>query len=116
MSLPEPFKELTLDAWYKSLVYIGGVALIISFSFEVKGINNIQLQLLASGFFFFGLGEWKNHKNEYAIKPPNAYTGPPALITFSMWKPDIVGLLFDLVGIVLIALGIINIAKGVTSL
>jgi hypothetical protein len=102
MPLPEVFKDLKLDVWYRAVVYIGGVVLIFSFFFEVKGISNAQLQLLSGGFFLIGLGEWKNHKKESFIKPPNAYTGPTALVTRTVWSPDVVGALFDLIGIGLI--------------
>jgi hypothetical protein len=111
MSLPDFFKELKVDSWYKAIVYIGGAALLVSFFTDVKGITNIQLQLLAGGFFFLGIGEWKNHKKLTTIKPPNAYTGPAAYITYTLWKPDIIGLLFDLTGIALAIMGFVNIVK-----
>lgn len=36
MSLPEVFKDLKLDVWYRAIVYIGGVVLIFSFFFEAR--------------------------------------------------------------------------------
>ena len=53
MSLVEFFKSLALDTWYKALVYIGGVVLVLSLFLEVKGISNYQLQLLSAGVFYF---------------------------------------------------------------
>ena len=93
MSPGDFLKNLVLDTWYKALV------------------TNQQLQLLSTGIFFFGLGEWKNHKKESFIKPPNAYTGPSALISYTVWKPDLFGVFFDLIGLTLIGFGIWFIVK-----
>jgi hypothetical protein len=109
MSIGDFFKGLSLDAWYKAFMYIGGVALLLSFFLDVKGITNSQLQLIAGGIFLLGIGEWKNHKEESWIKPPNAYTGPTALITQTVWKPDILGLALDLIGLVLLVIGTVSI-------
>ena len=102
MSLPEVFKDLKLDVWYRAIVYIGGVILICSFFFEVQGISNAQLQLLSGGVFIIGLGEWKNHKTESFIKPPNAYTGPAAYISTTIRRLDAFGITLDVIGIILI--------------
>ncbi len=111
MSLGDFLKNLVLDTLYKALVYVGGLILVLSLFIEVKGITNQQLQLLSTGVFFFGLGEWKNHKKESFMKPPNAYTGPAALISYTVWKPDLLGILFDIIGLTLIGFGIWIIAK-----
>lgn len=113
MSLVEFFKSLVLDTWYKALVYLGGVVLVLSLFIDVKGITNSQLQLLSSGVFLIGLGEWKNHKFIQQIKPPNAYTGPAMLMSIPVWKPDIIGILLDLGGITLLVLGIRSLIIGI---
>jgi hypothetical protein len=112
MSTDSFFKGLALDTWYKALIYIGGLTLLLSLFYSVKGITNSQLQLISSGTFLIGVGEWKNHKHAYGIKPANAYTGKPLLITRTYWKPDLIGLVLDVAGIVLVVMGIISIAKG----
>lgn len=106
MNVSDILKGLLIDSWYKALMSIGGIALVGSFFFEVQGITNRQLQMIAAGLFFLGLGEWKNHKEESYIKPPNVYTGPTALITVTSWKPDVIGLFFDLLGIILLISGV----------
>jgi hypothetical protein len=111
LSLPDLFKDLKLDSWYKAFVYIGGAVLIISFFIEVKGITNTQLQLLSGGTFLIGIGEWKNHKVVSTIKPPNAYTGPAAYLEYTIRKPDFLGALFDILGIILILVFVWNIVK-----
>jgi hypothetical protein len=112
MNLSTDFlKGLKLDAWYKAFVYIGSLALLVSLFVNVKGITNTQLQQFAAGILLVGLGEWKNHKTQYFIKPPNAYTGPAMLITQTSWRPDIVGVLLVLFGAVLIISGFLNITN-----
>jgi hypothetical protein len=109
MSIGDFFKGLILDAWYKAFMYIGGIALLLSFFLDVKGLTNSQLQLIAGGVFLLGIGEWKNHKQDSWVKPPNVYTGPTALITRTAWKPDIIGLALDLIGIALLVIGVVSI-------
>ena len=104
--MSELFKGLKLDSWYMAITYIGGVALLLSFFFEVNEISNNNLQILAGGIFLFGLGEWKNHKEKSFIKPSNAYTGPAAVISYKVRNPDAFGLLLDLIGLIMIGYGI----------
>jgi hypothetical protein len=104
--MTELFKGLKLDSWYMAVTYLGGVALLLSFFFEVKGISNNYLQILTGGIFLFGLGEWKNHKNESYIKPSNAYTGPAAYISYTVRRPDAFGLMLNLMGLIMITYGI----------
>jgi len=111
MNLGDLLKSLALDTWYKATMYLGGVILAFSFFVDVKGITNAQLQLLAGGAFLVGLGEWKNHKVVSWFKPPNVYTGGPALMSAPVRQPDALGLLLDLTGCVLVVLGIVNIVR-----
>jgi hypothetical protein len=105
-------KNLSLETWYKVFIVVGAALFAVGLFVEVHGITNAQLELFSAGLFFLGIGEWKNHKRESYIKPPNAYTGPAALIEYTVRKPDLLGLLFDLIGIVLIIAGIISIIAG----
>jgi len=116
MDIPEVFKGLSLDVWYKVLVYLGGIALVLAFFLEVKGISNLQLQMLSGGLFFFGLGEWKNHKTISWIKPPNAYTGGAAVMRRTVREQDVVGILFDLLGIALLVMGVWSLVDSATVL
>ncbi len=100
------FKSLVIDSWYKVFVYLGGIILLISFFVEVKGISNSQLQLLSGGCFFLGMGEWKNHTTISWIKPPNVYTGGAMLLEKVIWRPTLIGIVFDLVGFYLLYLGV----------
>ena len=112
VSMGDFFKELKLDAWYKVLVYISGIGLLVSLFVDVKGVSNIQLQLISVGILLVGLGEWRNHKKDSWIKAPNVYTGPAMVVTQTVWRPDVVGIAFDIAGIVLAGWVIINLARS----
>ena len=109
MPMPEFFKNLAIDTWYKAFVYIGGVVLIASLFAEVKGITNGQAQLFSLVFFFIGIGEWKNHKTASWIKPENAYTGGPALMSAKVRQPDVFGVGCIILGVIFAIIGIISI-------
>ena len=106
MDVSDVLKSLSIDTWYKAVMCLGGGILAVSFFLPVHGISSVELQLLSSGTFLFGLGEWKNHKRESWIKPPNAYTGGAAFLNATVRRPDFVGVLFDLVGVCLFAFGV----------
>jgi hypothetical protein len=108
-------KGLKLDVWYKVFVYLGGIVLVLSFFIDVKGISNLQLQLLAGGCLLIGMGEWKNHKHVSWIKPPNIYTGPAARITKTIREPDFVGVLLNILGVVLLGVGILSVINSAIS-
>jgi hypothetical protein len=105
MDLGDFLKTLALDAWYKLVLYFGGAILCVSFFLEVKGVTNAQLQLLSGGFFLIGLGEWKNHKEVSWIEPPNVYTGGPAVVSNTVRRPDLFGILLECFGVVLMLIG-----------
>jgi len=106
MVLPEILKNLAIDVWYKAFISLGGVLFVIALLVDVKGITNGQLQLLASGMFFVGVGEWKNHKVASWFKPPSAYTGGAGFVSGTVRSPDLIGIAFDLIGIVLAVAGV----------
>jgi len=106
VAIPELLKNLALDTWYKAFLYIGAMLFVISLMVEIKGLTNGQLQLLSASLFFIGIGEWKNHKVECWIKPPNVYTGGPALMSRVVRVPDIIGIAFDFFGATLGTVGI----------
>lgn len=112
MEIQDLFKNFAIDAWYKAVLYLGAVLLPISFFVDVRGITNTQLQLLAAGAFLIGLGEWKNHKVASWFKPPNVYTGGPALMSTKIRQPDLAGILLDIAGVILISLGLWSLIRN----
>ena len=105
MDISKVLNNLKLDVWYRAVFYVGTLCLIISLFIEVKGVTNGQLQLLSLGAVCLGIGEWKNHKVASWIKPANAYTGGPALMTAPVRSPDIVGTIFNILGVILLLIG-----------
>jgi hypothetical protein len=112
MEFADVLKILSIDTWYKALMWFGGGVLAASIFFPVHGLTSQQWQLLSGGTFLFGLGEWKNHKRYMEIKPPNAYTGPAALISGIERKPDAVGVLFEIAGAALLLVGVWKVFRG----
>jgi len=55
-------KGLIIDAWYKVFVYLGAVGFVLALFVDVKRITNQELIVLSLGFFFIGIGVWKNRK------------------------------------------------------
>ena len=112
MDIGDFLKGLAIDAWYKALMYLGGVVFAVSLFVDVKGIGNINAQLLSAGCFLLGLGEWKNHKVASWIKPPNAYTGGAALMSATVRKPDFIGVLLEILGVALLCVAAWRIIRG----
>jgi len=77
-----------------------------------QAISNNLLQLLTGGIALFGIGEWKNHKEETTFKKANAYTGPATYFTYTVRKPDIFGLLMEIIGFAMIVYSIILIVRA----
>jgi hypothetical protein len=112
MDIGDFLKGLVIDAWYKALMYLGGAVFAVSLFVDVKGIGNVTAQLLSGGAFLLGLGEWKNHKVQSWIKPPNVYTGGAALMSSTVRKPDFVGIVLETLGVVLLCIAAWRIVRG----
>ena len=110
---PDLLKNLKLDNYYMVLVYLGAISLILSLFVPTQWLSNKDLGLIASGFFFIGLGEWKNHKVKYTITNRHV-TGVadmigPTKMEHIYRQPDFIGYLFILIGILLILGGLYNV-------
>jgi hypothetical protein len=104
-------KGLKIDSWYKVVMYVGAVVLVLSLFVPVQGIAPARVQAMALGALLLGLGDWKCHRKESHIKPPNVYTGPAALITVAYWYPDVVGIIMMAAGIVILILGFFGLVR-----
>lgn len=109
MSIPDILNGLKLDSWYKAFVYAGILGSAVSLAIDVRGITNEQLLLISGGIFFIGSGEWMNHKHEIISKPPNAYTGPSALLEVQVRQLTLRGVFFWGLGLFLLVTGIASI-------
>lgn len=52
------FTNLSINKWYKYLLYLGGIILIFSLFFETKGIDQGLVRVLAFKTVIFGLIVW----------------------------------------------------------
>jgi len=97
--MSNPLESLKLDYWYKALLAMCSVLLIVSLTVPLQGINNNVAQLLSLGGIFIGLGEWINHPLQERIGPGFKVSGHP-------WRFTLLGTGFDLVGLACIWYGV----------
>ena len=100
--MSNPLHSLALDYWYKAVLAISTVLLIVSLTVPLQGIGNVCAQLLCLGGVFIGLGEWINHPLQTKIGPNFKITGYPRRFTF--------------LGSVFVVLGFVCIYFGITKL
>lgn len=99
-------KSLELNTWYKVVMCLGFVLIVVGLTVDVRVLTNGETLLFGAGLVLFGLGEWKNYKNLSWIEPPNAYTGPAALVQIKVRQSDTFGLLLDGLGLVALIVGV----------
>ena len=101
-----PLSNLKIDYWYKALVVLSALLLVISLTVDLKGVENSIAQLISLGALFLGIGEWVNHPLQTKIMAPNAYTLGGGLITSYNRSPCLLGSLFDIFGFIIICVGV----------
>jgi hypothetical protein len=79
--MPDPLKNLALDKWYKVVLLLGALLLVLGFTQDTRVLTNKEVLLLAAGLISFGLAEWGCDSHRHYYKPPNIHTGPAALVT-----------------------------------
>lgn len=99
--MSNPLQNLKIDYWYKAVMVISAVTLVLSLTLELKGVENATVQVFSIAALLIGMGEWINHPLQTKIHPPvpgihNGLqeTGYPRTNSF-------MGLLFILLGLVL---------------
>jgi len=76
-------ESLKIDTWWKIILLLGVGAIFMSFTVKIDFIQNKHLCGLGIGMLLLGISYWIAEQRFSTIKPPNAYTGPTALIS---WK------------------------------
>jgi len=97
-------ENLKLDSWWKAVLYLGVGAVICSFIFKVDFIETKHLFGLGIGMILIGISYWIAEKEFSHIKPPNAYTGPAAFMTWKSIKHNPITVLLLLGGLGLVGL------------
>jgi len=105
-------ENLKLDSWWKAVFYLGVVGIASSFMFHPEFIQQKHLFGLSLGLLFIGISYWIAEKDRSAIKPPNAYTGPAALMTWKVIRHNPVTVILLLIGLGLIGLFCFLIVKS----
>ena len=70
--MSNPLQNLKIDYWYKAVLVVGAVALVLSLTVELKGASNSTVLLFSLSAVFIGIGEWINHPLQTVIYPPSA--------------------------------------------
>ncbi len=56
--LPELFKGLRINNYYKYLLYLAGIILILSLFIELKNVNVVRVRYVSFWIIVVGLGVW----------------------------------------------------------
>ena len=70
--MSNPLQNLKVDYWYKAVLVVGAVSLVLSLTVELKGVENSVALLFSLSAIFIGIGEWLNHPLKTIIYPPSA--------------------------------------------
>ncbi len=101
MTFLENFK---IDTWWKIILYLGVGAIVASFYFKITFIEGKHLFGFGLGMFLIGISFGIAEQNCSVIKPPNAYTGPAALISWKEFKYNPITAILLLAGLIMVGL------------
>ncbi len=80
--MSNPLESLKLDYWYKAVLVISTVLLVISLTVPLQGVSNSTIALICLGGVFIGLGEWINQPLQTKVGCNFKITGYPRRFTF----------------------------------
>lgn len=80
--MSNPLESLKLDYWYKAVLAISTVLLVISLTIPLQELSNSTIALICTGGIFVGLGEWINHPLQEVVAFNYKITGYPRRATF----------------------------------
>jgi len=89
-----PLNKLKLDIWFKVLIPIGAIILLLA-----SYMSDKELMLLGFGLLLIGMGEWKNHRLHSKHIDASAYNAEQ-WIHATIRKPNALGILLDVLGII----------------
>jgi hypothetical protein len=97
--MTNPLQSLKIDYWYKAVLAISAVLLLVALTTPLQGVKNSVVSIICLGGVFVGLGEWINHPYQEAIHHGYKISGYPR-------KDNLLGTLFVFLGLVLAGFGI----------
>jgi hypothetical protein len=96
-----PLQNLKIDYWYKAVLVIGAVSLIISLTIDIKGVGNIPVLMFSLSAIFVGIGEWINHPLTTVLYHPNINLPGGLKGEGYIRKNSMLGMFFVIIGVVI---------------
>ncbi len=97
-------ENLKLDKWYTITLYLGVLLIASSLFFEKKWVEEKHLFGLGIGLILIGLSMLMAVKSKSTFKPPNVYTGGPALLSWKEIKHNPVSIMIMILGFLITGL------------
>lgn len=107
MSGSNPFGNLKIDVWYKVLIPLGGVLVVLSIIYTNQTITQKELFVLGFGLILIGMGEWKREKFLTRFVSQSAFN-PFMRITQPFKSNDPLGIFFQIIGIIAVFIFVLN--------
>jgi hypothetical protein len=92
-------ENLKLDSWYGIVLYVGILIIAASLFFQVDFLQEKHLFGLGLGMLLIGLSFWIAEGYAHIFKPPNYYTGGPAILYWRVIKHNPISIIILLIGI-----------------
>lgn len=89
--MTNPLEALKIDFWYKAVLVLSAVLLIISLTVPLQGAENTTVIQFSLGGVLIGLGEWINHPFQTKVGDGFKITGYPR-------NNSALGIIFNLIG------------------
>lgn len=105
-------ENLKLNTWYGITLYLGVLLIIGAFYFDKDFLEEKHVFGLGIGMVLVGLSMIMSEKHVSTIKPPNFYTGGPALLSWVENRHNVFTIILMIIGICLIGLFGFLIVKG----
>jgi len=108
----EFLEKIKLDTWWKFILLLGIGFIACSLYFQVDFIENKHLFGFGIGLIFIGISFWIAETEYSTIKPPNAYTGGPAVVSWKEINHNPITIFLFILGIISICIFGFLILKG----
>lgn len=92
-------EQLKLDTWFKPLIYVGGLIVLIALKWDIQIVSNEIMAGIGFGMFLYGIGRWKNRKTKTQF-------GRGAKLSWEERDPDFIGIFLEVSGVVMIFIAI----------
>lgn len=105
-------ENLKLNTWYGITLYLGVLLIAAAFYFNKDFLEEKHVMGLGIGMVLVGISMIMAEKHLSTIKPPNVYTGGPALLSWIEIRHNAFTMVLLIIGIGLIGLFGFLLVKG----